>query len=160
MKTQRVYLMTTILFAFFYCNITYGQKLTIPSFEQEFYVFNRETMVYDFVSKKKEVATVIFDLNPSNPTISIDHGKGIFSGKIISVSLPGKRSELISSITIKYTDNDNVENYVFYKYNDEIEFSTIEFLYLEYKTFYQIYDPTLQAQKQIVLRLLNLRDKM
>jgi len=160
MKTNKTLFIITLFFAIFYSNFTYGQKLTVPSFEQEFYVFNRETMVYDFVSKKKEVATVIFDLNPTNPTISIDHGKGIFSGKIISVSLPGKRSEVITSITIKYTDNDNVENYVFYKYNDEIEFSTIEFLYLEYRTLYQIYDPTLQAQKQIVSRLINLKEKM
>lgn len=160
MKTQRIYLMTTIIFALFYSDFTFGQKLTVPSFKQDFYIFNRETMVYDLVSTKEEKATVRFDLNPLNPIISIDHGKEVLNGKIVSVSLPGKRSEVITSITIKYIDNDNVGYYVYYKYNDEVEFSTIEFTYMDYMTLYHIYDPTFQAQKQIVMRLLNLRDKL
>ncbi len=155
-----IFLTTSLVLVVSSISNIYSQKITIPSFQQDFYKANSETMVFDSISSNKGKALIVLDLNPTNPTITIDHGNQPLTTRITNVSLPGKQSSIITSITIKFTDNDGISNYAIYKFNENIEFSTFEFNYMSIKTLYQIYDPSKELQKQMKTRLGNLRESI
>ncbi len=155
---QKLIIVITLIYLSF--NNLYGQKVTIPSYEQTFYMFNQETMVYDSVSTKKGKAMIILDLNTSKPTITVDHGNQPYTANIFFVSLPGKIGTNAYAITIKYIDSDKTENQAVYKYVDDNPFSALEFAYMSIKTVYKIYDPNKQVHKEIKARLIKVRESL